>query len=248
MNIVGVIPARYASTRFPGKPLVMINGKTMIQRVYEQAVLCSALSKVVVATDHDSIEKHVIAFGGHVIMTSETHRSGTERCQEVMERFAAEGVYYDGVINIQGDEPFLNPQQIVEVADCLQQPGTTIATLIKKINSREELDNPNVVKAIINQKGKALYFSRSPIPYVRGKTADKWLDNTVFFKHVGIYGYLSEILKKLVSLPVSPLESAESLEQLRWLENGFQIQTQITAFESASIDTPADLLKITNNR
>ena len=246
MKILGIIPARYASSRFPGKPLVVINGKTMIQRVYEQALQCNRLTKVIVATDNEPIFNHVRLFRGNVLMPSEQHRSGTERCLEVVENLHHAGEDYDYVINIQGDEPYIEPRQISQVADCLTNKNCMLATLIKKITSPEELTNPNVVKVAIASNGSALLFSRSAIPFIRGRDQKEWLSATAFYKHIGIYGYHSTVLEKIVALPVSPLETAESLEQLRWLEHGYSIQTQITEFESVAIDIPADLLKITN--
>jgi 3-deoxy-manno-octulosonate cytidylyltransferase (CMP-KDO synthetase) len=246
MKILGVIPARYASTRFPGKPLAVINGKTMIQRVYEQAIHCKELEKVIVATDHKAISDHVHLFHGNVLMTDERHKTGTERCCEVVERLRMDGEHYDCVINVQGDEPYIQPAQISLVAACFTDPETHIATLIKKIATPEELSNPNVVKVVIDKQGYAIFFSRSIIPFVQGKAQSEWLSETTFYKHIGIYGYLTPVLQKIVSLPPSELELAESLEQLRWLENGQTIKTHITGFESIAIDTPADLLKIIN--
>lgn len=244
MKIVGIIPARYASTRFPGKPLVMIGEKSMIQRVYEQSKRCNALSNVIVATDSDVIYKHVRHFGGEVKMTSENHTSGTERCAEVLSTLGPET--YDAVINIQGDEPFIDPDQISLVANLLANPLVEIATLIKKIENPDELTSPNVVKAVTSIHGEALYFSRSSIPYLRGKEVENWLQNGTFWKHIGIYGYKANVLAALVQLPISHLEKAESLEQLRWLENGFSIHTAVTVHESVAIDIPEDLLKIVN--
>jgi 3-deoxy-manno-octulosonate cytidylyltransferase (CMP-KDO synthetase) len=218
----------------------------MIRRVYEQTMKCEDLDHVIVATDDDSIKMHMDSFGGHVIMTSDKHRSGTERCLEVVNKLTQIGKKYDVVINIQGDEPYIDPLQIKQVISCFTQPGTEVATLIKKIISTDELSDPNVVKVAIDVQGKALYFSRSTIPFTRGKDTSDWIHSTIYYKHIGIYGYQSDVLKQLVALPCSPLESAESLEQLRWLENGFHIQTQITEIESVSIDVPMDLLKITN--
>ena len=246
MSILGIIPARYASTRFPGKPLVVIDGKTMIQRVYERSLQSVSLAKVIVATDNDAINNHVALFGGHVMMTNEHYRSGTERCQEVVEKLRLAGETYDYVINIQGDEPYIEPGQIDQVADCFSNSGTQLATLIRKITMVEELTNPNVVKVVIDNKDTALFFSRSPIPYTRGSDPKEWLSATTYYKHIGIYGYQPSVLGKIVALPPSTLELAESLEQLRWLEHGYRIQTQITEYESIAIDTPTDLLKITN--
>lgn len=247
MKILGVIPARYASSRFPGKPLVVINGKTMIRRVYEQAVQCTLLTKVVVATDNETIFNHVRLFDGNVLMTGGNHASGTERCAEVLDKLFREGEEYDYLINIQGDEPFIDPAQISQVAACFSNPGTLLATLIKKISDQEELSNPNVVKVVVDKQGRALLFSRAAIPFFRGKEPKEWLSAATYYKHIGIYGYCSSVLKKIVELPVSVLEQTESLEQLRWLDNGFRIQTQITEYEGVAIDTPADLLKITNS-
>lgn len=246
MKILGVIPARYASVRFPGKPLAMINGKTMIRRVYEQAVQCDKLHKVVVATDSETICEHVRLFGGNVMMTGE-HNSGTERCYEAVERLGQAGGHYGLVINIQGDEPFIDPGQISQVAGCLLDTGTEVATLIKKIWSTEELQSANVVKAVVDQQGYAMYFSRSVIPFLRGNGRQDVFSGTTYYKHIGIYGYQTRVLEKIVALPVSELERAESLEQLRWLDHGYRIKTQITDFESIAIDTPADLLKIINS-
>lgn len=246
MKILGIIPARYDSSRFPGKPLVVIDGKTMIRRVYEQALKCPMLSKVVVATDSEAIYRHVRLFNGNVMMTASSHNSGTERCSEVAITLSNDGEVFDAVINIQGDEPFIDPEQIRQVASCLEKPDTDIATLIKKITSTDELISPNVVKAVVDQSGLALYFSRSPIPFARGKDQKEWLECSVYYKHIGIYGYLTPVLNSIVSLPVSNLELTESLEQLRWLDYGFRIKTNITEFESIAIDTPTDLLKITN--
>jgi 3-deoxy-manno-octulosonate cytidylyltransferase (CMP-KDO synthetase) len=246
MRILGVIPARYASTRFPGKPLVVIAGKTMIQRVYEQAKKCSLLESVYVATDDMSIFNHVLAFGGDVIMTGTQHRSGTERCHEIVASLEAKGIFHDSVINIQGDEPFIEPDQIDQVAGTLSALDAEIVTLVRKITTVESLSDPNVVKVTLASDGKALYFSRSAIPFTRGKDQNEWLLSTAYYEHVGIYGYKTHVLGRIVSLPPSPLEMAESLEQLRWLENGFTIRTHVTEYESVSVDTPMDLLKITN--
>jgi 3-deoxy-manno-octulosonate cytidylyltransferase (CMP-KDO synthetase) len=247
MKILGIIPARYASSRFPGKPLVMIDGKSMVQRVYEQALKCRELSSVVIATDNEIIEKHIETFHGNVIMTSVHHQSGTERCQEVLEKLGNDPDYnFDVVINIQGDEPFIDPGQISELANTFRNPEVGLATLVKRIKSPEELTNPNVVKVIFDNNFRAIYFSRSALPYFRGKETSEWLDNCDYFKHIGIYGYRPEMLRVIVKLAASPLETAESLEQLRWIENGYTVHVRETEFESLAIDTPADLLKITN--
>lgn len=236
MQITGIIPARYASTRFPGKPLVDIEGKTMIQRVYEQSKKSNMLNKVVVATDDERIYNHVISFGGEVVMTSSHHQSGTERCAEVAEKIMA-----DAYINIQGDEPYIQPEQINEVALLLQKQEVEIATLVKEITDYEELFNVNKPKVVIGADKKALYFSRQTIPFVRDIEQAKWLNHQVFYKHIGIYGYKRNVLLELINLPISMLEKAEALEQLRWLENGYNIYTSITQFESYSVDTQEDL-------
>ena len=244
MKILGIIPSRYDSSRFPGKPLVVINGKTMIRRVYEQAIKCRELSGVVVATDDDSIKNHVLSFGGKVLMTGTHHRTGTERCLEVVDILISGGEKFDYVVNIQGDEPYIAPEQISQLVGCLKNSGYPLATLIKRITDLSELEDPNVVKVVTGDSGQALYFSRSAIPYKRGMERQSWLTETLYYKHIGIYGYQTEALKAIVALPASRLEMAESLEQLRWLSNGYQIQTRETEYESISIDTPADVLKI----
>jgi len=236
IHIIGVIPARYASTRFPGKPLIDIGGKSMIQRVYEQCKKTSVLSDVIVATDDDRIAEHVLSFGGKVIMTAETHQSGTDRCAEVISTYKGK---CDAVINIQGDEPFIDPKQIELLASAFNEESTQIVTLIKKIKSEEEVRNPNVVKAISNKNNQAIYFSRSPIPYRRNPGVD-----ITYFKHVGIYGYRKQVLAEITQLPMGKLEQAESLEQLRWVENGYSIVLKETDLETIAIDTPDDLDKV----
>lgn len=238
MQIIGVIPARYASTRFPGKPLTDIRGKTMILRVYEQSLKAKSLSKVIVATDDERIKKHVEGFGGKAIMTLASHQTGTERCREVLGLLNKKN---DVVINIQGDEPYIHPEQIDEVAGCFTDKSAEIATLIKTIGNKDELFNPNKPKVIINKNNEAIYFSRAAIPYLRGVSEKEWHKHHTYYKHIGLYGYRADILKKICSLPQSVLEKAESLEQLRWLEYGFKIKTHITEFESYSIDTPEDI-------
>lgn len=234
MKSLGVIPARFASTRFPGKPLVDIKGKTMIQRVYEQALL-SKLDKVVVATDDERIAAEVTRFGGEFVMTASTHQSGTDRCAEVVQNLPDYGV----IVNIQGDEPFIDPIQINLICDCFTDESVQLATLIKEIHSEEELFNPNQPKVVIGQQQQALYFSRHPIPYLRTPSHPHQ-----FYKHIGIYGYKASVLLEITKLPPSALELAESLEQLRWIENGYQIQTKLTDIETIAIDAPSDLLKI----
>jgi len=244
MKIAGIIPARYASTRFPGKPLVDIQGKSMIKRVYEQCLKCPQLDAVVVATDDKRIYIEVNSFGGHAMMTSTSHQSGTDRCGEVIEKMEKQGETFDAVVNIQGDEPFIDPGQISKVALQLIDDKVQIATLIKKIDNDDEIFSPNVVKVVLANNGRALYFSRSTIPYLRGHEQKDWLGQQTFYKHVGIYGYQTEILKKVITLSRGNLELAESLEQLRWLENGFSVFAEETDFESIAIDTPEDLSKI----
>lgn len=241
MKILGIIPSRYGSTRFPGKPLIDINGKTMIQRVYEQAQQSGHLTDVIVATDDERIFEHVKSFDGKVMMTSATHESGTDRCAEVIANIDDE---YQIVINIQGDEPFIDPNQINQLCQCFDDEKTDIATLIKKIDSQEELFNPNKPKVVIDDNNFALLFSRSTIPHLKGEDQENWLSKQEYFKHIGIYGYRTTVLKKIAALPVSKLEQAEGLEQLRWLENGLNIKVAITTFEAIAIDTPEDLKKI----
>jgi 3-deoxy-manno-octulosonate cytidylyltransferase (CMP-KDO synthetase) len=246
MQFLGIIPARYASSRFPGKPLAMIGRKSMIQRVYEQASKAYSLVDVIVATDDTRIYEHIVSFGGKVFMTDTKHPSGTDRCNEVVQKLKSQGKSFDVVVNIQGDEPFINPDQIDHLCMAFNRKKTEIATLIKPIREIEELNNPNVVKVVKQNNGQALYFSRYAIPYFRGENMDKALGKTDYFKHIGIYAYRLDVLSKLCELPKSKLEETESLEQLRWLENGFNIQTETTDFESIAVDTPADLLKLTN--
>ena len=240
MPILGLIPSRYASTRFPGKPLVDIAGKSMIQRVFEQAKKCGQLDEVVVATDDVRILNHVLEFGGNAIMTSTEHQSGTDRCAEVSLLYPE----FDVVINIQGDEPFIDPEQISKVISCFDSPDTQLATLIKKIGSEQELFNPNSPKVIINKNSEAIYFSRLPLPYIRGQEQENWLQLFTFFKHIGIYGYRADILQQVTKLPVSSLEKAESLEQLRWIENGYKIKVAETDLETYAIDTPEDIVNL----
>jgi len=231
-NII-IIPARYASTRFPGKPLTDIGGKTMIQRVYEQAVKSGVASKVVVATDDERIFSHVKDFQGEVIMTSLEHKSGTDRCAEALEKMNEN---FEVVINLQGDEPFIQPEQLHKLASCFSDETCSIATLVKKIDNNEDIQNQNVVKVVKDINDYALYFSRSAIPFNREK------ENTpTYFKHIGLYAYRIQTLKKISGLDSSPLELAESLEQLRWLENGYKIKVAETELESIAIDTPLDL-------
>ncbi|MDH4089816.1 MAG: 3-deoxy-manno-octulosonate cytidylyltransferase [Cyclobacteriaceae bacterium] len=239
MRILGIIPSRFASTRFHAKPLVDINGKSMIQRVYEQAKKSESLTDVLVATDHAEIFNHVKAFGGNACMTSESHLSGTDRCFEAL---TLQGEKFDYAINIQGDEPFIRPDQIDLLATKLDGK-TEIATLVKAIENKEELFNPSEAKVVFNCYWEALYFSRSPIPYIRKADEPEWMTQFKYYKHVGMYAYRTDILERLTKLPVSSLEKAESLEQLRWLENGFTIAIVETLIDSFGIDTPSDLEK-----
>jgi 3-deoxy-manno-octulosonate cytidylyltransferase (CMP-KDO synthetase) len=240
MKFLGIIPARYASTRFPGKPLADILGKPMIQRVYEQVQ--HVVDQMFVATDDARIEDVVKSFGGNVVMTSEDHRSGTDRC---FEAFTKTGGGYDIIINIQGDEPFIQPEQIELLKTCFASPDTQIATLVKPFSRNcdfeKDLSNTNSPKVVINKNREALYFSRSVIPYLRDREPAKWLESHTFYKHIGMYAYKADILKEIVNLPQSSLELAENLEQLRWLENGYKINVGITHSETLGIDTPQDM-------
>jgi 3-deoxy-manno-octulosonate cytidylyltransferase (CMP-KDO synthetase) len=247
MKVVGIIPARFASTRFPGKPLALIQGKTMIQRVYEQASQSAVLCDLYVATDDERIENHVKEFGGKAMMTSALHLTGTERCNEVLSILAAKGEVFDVAINIQGDEPFINPEQIDLVAACFSNRDVQIATLVKKISNAADLLNTSVMKVVVGLDNKALYFSRQPIPFIRGRQNGDWLVHHTFYKHIGIYAYRAEILTSIAKLRPTPLEIAESLEQLRWLENGYNIYVAYTEHESHSIDTPEDIDNATND-
>lgn len=237
-----VIPARYASTRFPGKPLAMIGDKTMIQRVYEQAQSSSLADEIVVATDDTRIFDHVIAFGGKVVMTADHHLSGTDRCAEVASLFPDA----EWVVNVQGDEPFIQAEQIDLLCRTLIASKGGIATLAKKITQEQQLFDANCVKVVCSQQGEALYFSRHSIPFVRGVEQAEWLAKSLHFKHIGLYGFRREILLELAELPPSSLELAECLEQLRWLDHGYRIAVGITELETVGIDTPEDLLD-TNN-
>ena len=240
MKIIAIIPARFDSTRFPGKPLADINGKTMIQRVFEQSK--KALQEVYIATDDERIETEVKSFGGMVVMTSKEHKSGTDRLAEAVDIIENQsGSSYDIVVNVQGDEPFIQPEQIQQLIDCFQDEKTDIATLIKKINDNNDLFNPNLPKVIMDKKGYALYFSRSTIPYIRNHEKAHWIEHFTFFKHIGMYAYRKHILKEISALEPSSLELAESLEQNRWIENGFRIKTKLTEYENHPVDTPDDL-------
>ena len=239
MKVVGIIPARYASTRFPGKPLALIKGKPMIQRVYEQA-LKSQLDEVVVATDDVRIADAVMDFGGRYVLTDPNHRSGTDRCREALDLLDKQ---YDAVVNVQGDEPFIDPRQINQVMELISRDDTQLASLAKKVVDEDELFSPNTVKVVMDKRGNALYFSRNPIPYMRNVDRNEWLKNGVFYKHIGIYAYKSETLRRIAEMQPTALEVSESLEQLRWLENGLDIRIGITDTENVSIDQPGDIEK-----
>lgn len=239
MDFIGIIPARYASTRFPGKPLADIGGMTMIERVYRRA--SEALDDVAVATDDSRIASAVESFGGRAIMTSAEHRSGTDRCYEA---YCLSGSKADVVINIQGDEPFIAPAQIEALKGCFAEEDTRLATLVRRFDPAPGLDalsDPNTPKVVLDSDMHALYFSRSIIPYVRNRPRQEWIDSVVFHTHVGLYGYRASTLAEIVALPQSPLELAESLEQLRWLQAGYRIKAALTDAPTIGIDTPADL-------
>lgn len=238
MKFVGIIPARYASSRFPGKPLAILRGKMVIERVYIQVK--KALKDVYVATDDERIYEAVKSFHGNVIMTNNKHKSGTDRICEAIDKI---GEKYDVVINIQGDEPFIQASQIKTVIDCFDDSQTQIATLGKRFGKIEDVQNPNSPKIVLDNNNYAMYFSRSPIPFIRGKETKEWLANFPFLKHIGLYAYKTEVLKEISKLQQSPLEIAESLEQLRWLQNGYKIKVGITDIETIGIDTPEDLQK-----
>lgn len=240
MKILGIIPSRFASTRFPGKPLVQIQGKSMIQRVYEQASKSTLLADVVVATDDVLIANEVTRFGGKFVMTANTHISGTDRCAEVIAKLPG----FNSIINIQGDEPFIDPLQIDLLASCFDDAKVQIATLIKKIDSQEDLFNESIPKVVLNDRNEAIYFSRQTIPFLRNIEKTEWLERGTFFKHIGIYGYTIDALLQITRLQPAKLELAESLEQLRWLEAGFKIDTRTTSIETLAIDTPEDLNKL----
>ena len=236
MNFIGLIPARYASTRFPGKPLALLAGKPVIQHVYEQAA--KVLDAVYVATDDERIYNKVLEFGGKVVMTSTEHHSGTDRIEEALKKVGGD---FDVVVNIQGDEPFIAQSQIETLCHCFEDEATQIATLGKPFECIEAVENPNSPKIVVDNRGYAMYFSRSIIPFVRSVERQEWLKKYPFLKHLGIYAYRTEVLKAITRLPQSSLELAESLEQLRWLENGYRIKVGITNVETVGIDTPEDL-------
>lgn len=236
MKFIGIIPARYASTRFPGKPLALLGGKPVIQHVYEK--VAAVLEAAYVATDDERIYDVVKSFGGQVVMTRTDHKSGTDRIEEAIEKIGGE---WDVVVNVQGDEPFVAKNQLDTICHCFDDPTTQIATLGKPFESMEAVQNPNSPKIIVDNMGFAMYFSRSVIPYVRGKEMSSWLTHYPFLKHLGIYAYRKDVLRQVTQLPQSSLEIAESLEQLRWLQNGFKIKVGTTDVETVGIDTPKDL-------
>ena len=236
MKFIGIIPARYASTRFPGKPLALLGGKPVIQHVYEK--VAAVLEAAYVATDDERIYDVVKSFGGQVVMTRTDHKSGTDRIEEAIEKIGGE---WDVVVNVQGDEPFVAKSQLDTICHCFDDPTTQIATLGKPFESMEAVQNPNSPKIVVDNMGFAMYFSRSVIPYVRGKEKSSWLTHYPFLKHLGIYAYRKDVLRQGTQLPQSSLEIAESLEQLRWLQNGFKIKVGTTDVETVGIDTPQDL-------
>lgn len=239
LRFIAIIPARYASTRFPAKPLALLGGKPVIQRVYEQVT--GVISSAVVATDDERIAEVVKSFGGQVVMTSPNHKSGTDRCWEAYQKLGEE---YDVVINVQGDEPFIAHSQLKAIMECFEDENTDIATLVKPFVESDglaALENPNSPKVVLDSESRAIYFSRSVIPYLRGVEPEQWLSSHTFYKHIGMYAFRSDVLGKITSLPQSTLELAESLEQLRWLENGYKIGVGISDVETVGIDTPEDL-------
>lgn len=242
MKFVCIIPARYGSTRFPGKPLAMLDGMPVIQHVYEKARL--AIDDVWVATDDERIKVAVEAFGGNAVMTRSNHKSGTDRIEEALEKLPDKK--WDVVINIQGDEPFIHPLQIKTLCECFNDETTEIATLGKSFCDMAAVKNPNSPKIVVDNNGFAMYFSRSVIPYVRGICEDEWLKTFPFLKHLGVYAYRRNVLREITMLPQSSLEKAESLEQLRWLQNGYKIKVGLTNIETVGIDTPDDLQKAEN--
>lgn len=241
MRFIAIIPARYASTRFEGKPLALLGDVPVIRRVYER--VASAVPDVLVATDDSRIAEAVEAFGGRVVMTSDKHRSGTDRCYEA---YCKQGGEFDAVINVQGDEPFITASQLHAVMACFDDVSTEIATLVKPFSEQDglaALENPNSPKVVLDGKNRAIYFSRSVIPYLRGVDRSEWLHRHTFYKHIGMYAFRTDVLRRVTALPPSTLELTESLEQLRWLENGYRIGVGITDVETVGIDTPEDLAR-----
>lgn len=241
MNILALIPARYGSSRFPGKPLAIVNGKPMIQRVYEQTV--KAFPNACVATDDERIYNAVKEFGGKVVMTSTSHNSGTDRCYEALKNYMQEsGETFDIVINVQGDEPYIHPEQLMQLGGCFNDPSVELATLVKRVKDKRELFNQNSPKVILDKDKNAIYFSRTPIPFPRDiDVTDEYVQNTPYFRHIGLYGYRADTLAKICSMPQSFLEKTEKLEQLRWIENGLKIRVAETEYETHAVDTLEDL-------
>jgi len=243
MKVLGLIPARYASSRFPGKPLAEISGKPMIQWVYEGA--SKIFEFVYVATDDTRIQDAVLNFGGKVVMTAATHQSGTDRCAEALDIVEkTTKARFDVVVNIQGDEPFIQPAQLKRVASCFSDKNVQLATLVKQFSINDDIFNPNTPKVILNKDSEAIYFSRSAIPFIRNKEKAEWSASNIFYKHIGLYAYRSDILREITKLSQSALELAESLEQLRWIENGYRIKVEKTDMETLAVDTPEDLEKV----
>lgn len=241
ITATGIIPARFSSTRFPGKPLIDLAGKSMIQRVYERCLLSKSLSDIIIATDDEIIFEHVKTFTDRVCMTSTNHPSGTDRCAEVVSQL---NISTDVVVNIQGDEPLINPNQIDSLVNCFQDKQTQIATLVREIKDNEVLFNSNTPKVILDSNQFAIYFSRETIPHLRNIDKSEWLEKHTFYQHIGIYAYQTSILNSLTQLAPSILEKAESLEQLRWIENGYKIKTATTSEETFAIDTPEDIARV----
>jgi 3-deoxy-manno-octulosonate cytidylyltransferase (CMP-KDO synthetase) len=241
IKATGIIPARYASTRFPGKPLIDLAGKSMLQRVYERCKQSKSLSRIIIATDDDRIVKHAQSFGAEVCLTSDAHPSGTDRCAEVA---ALMDLDSEVIVNIQGDEPLINPMQIDILVDCFKDSKTQIATLVKKIEHNEVLFNVNTPKVLLDTDQFAIYFSRECIPHIRNLDKHEWLDRHTFYQHIGIYAYQKKVLAEITKLAPSSLEKAESLEQLRWIENQYKIKTALTREETFAIDTPEDIARV----
>lgn len=240
MRVLGIIPARYESSRFPGKPLIDLQGKTMIQRVYEGAAKCSLLDKLIVATDDERIFNTVKRFGGEVMMTKSSHQNGTERCGEVLEKHGD----YDVIVNVQGDEPLINPLQLENLIELFNDKEVAIGTIAKPMNDMADIRNPNRIKVVLDAMNNGIYFSRSPIPHVAGLAHENWMDKATFYKHIGLYAWKKEILQELLALPSTALEKIESLEQLRWIYNGYKIRCAISGLDTPNIDVPEDVNKV----